>query len=61
MSESIEHKFLMNDYVERQKAITAFVNCGYTVRIEKEQSNKSKYLYNDYYIVIQNAQIEKGE
>lgn len=52
MSESIEHKFLMNDYVERQKAITAFVNCGYTVRIEKEQSNKSKYLYNDYYIVI---------
>ena len=53
MSESIEHKFLMNDYVERQKAITAFVNCGYTVRIEKKQSNKFKYLYNDdYYIVI---------
>lgn len=51
MSELTEHKFLMNDYVERQKAITAFVNCGYTVRIEKEQS-KSKYLYNDYYIVI---------
>ena len=52
MSELTEHKFLMNDYNERQKAITAFVNCGYTVRIEKEQSNKSKYLYNDYYIVI---------
>ena len=54
MSESIEHKFLMNDYVERQKAITAFVNCGYTVRVEKELSNKFKYLYNDYdyYIVI---------
>ena len=54
MSELTEHKFLMNDYNERQKAITAFVNCGYTVRIEKEQSNKFKYLYTDYdyYIVI---------
>ena len=54
MSEAIEHKFLMNDYVEREKAITAFVNCGYTVRILKEKSDKFKYLYSDYdyYIVI---------
>lgn len=54
MSELTEHKFLMNDYDERQKAITAFVNSGYTVRIQKEKSDKFKYLYNDddYYIVI---------
>ena len=53
MSEAIEHKFLMNGYVEREKAITAFVNSGYTVRIQKEKSDKFKYLCNDdYYIVI---------
>lgn len=55
MSEAIvEHKFLMNDFKEREKAITAFVNCGYTVRVEKEKSNKFKYLLNDgdYYIII---------
>ena len=53
MSEAIEHKFLMNSYVEREKAITAFVNSGYTVRIQKEKSDKFKYSCNDdYYIVI---------
>ena len=54
MSEAREHKFLMNDYVEREKAITAFVNSGYTVRIQKEKNDKFKYLYSDYdyYIVI---------
>ena len=54
MSELTEHKFLMNDYEERQKAITAFVNCRYAVRILKEKSDKFKYLYSDYdyYIVI---------
>ena len=54
MSKAIEHKFLMNGYVEREKAITAFVNSGYTVRIQKEKSDKFKYLYSDYdyYIVI---------
>jgi len=54
MSDNIEHKFLMNDYDERQKAITAFVNCGYTVKIEKVKSDKYKYLYNDYdyYLII---------
>ena len=39
MSESVEHKFLMNVYDERQKAITAFVNSGYTVRIQKEKKS----------------------
>ena len=53
MSKAIEHKFLMNGYVEREKAITAFVNSGYTVRIQKEKSDKFKYLCDDdYYIVI---------
>ena len=63
MSELPEHKFLMNDYNERQKATTAFVNSGYTVRVEKIKSDKYKYLGTDYdyYIIIQNAQIEKGE
>ena len=59
MSELTEHKFLMNDYEERQKAITAFVNCGYTVRILKEKSDKFKYMYSDYdyYIVIIEGEI----